>query len=84
MVKIFCPLCEWRPRPFDRWYCLPGCGTSWNTFATHGVCPHCGFQWSSTQCLACHKWSPHDEWYHEEVPEEVAVTEEAAAELVGV
>jgi hypothetical protein len=44
--------------------CVPGCGTSWNTFWTHAVCPGCSHQWQHTQCLACHALSPHKDWYH--------------------
>jgi predicted amidophosphoribosyltransferase len=43
---------------------MPGCGTQWNTFWTHGVCPGCGHAWQDTQCLACLKMSPHRAWYH--------------------
>lgn len=36
----------------------------WNTFDTRGVCPNCDKQWKDTQCLECHRWSPHEDWYH--------------------
>jgi hypothetical protein len=81
-MKIFCPLCEWRPRPIDRWVCSPGCGTWWNTFETRARCPGCGKQWRETDCHACHRWSLHDDWYHEEEPDQETV-DESAAELVG-
>jgi hypothetical protein len=69
--RIRCPLCRWQPAPSDRWCCggeeppemFAGCGTVWNTFETHGRCPGCDHQWRSTSCLACHRWSPHEEWY---------------------
>jgi len=36
----------------------------WNTFWTHGLCPGCSHFWLDTQCLACHRISPHKAWYH--------------------
>jgi len=62
--EIYCPECEWRPGPDDRWSCLPGCGTSWNTFWTGGLCPGCQYKWLKTQCLACGVVSLHKHWYH--------------------
>ena len=44
-----------------------GCGTAWNTFERRGVCPGCRHRWRWTSCLACAKWSRHDEWYAEDV-----------------
>ena len=64
-VEIFCPKCKWRPNPASRWTCKPACGNSWNTFETGGICPACGHAWAETQCLKCHQFSPHQEWYHE-------------------
>ena len=61
--RIRCPLCNWSPSSRDRWLCT--CGHSWNTFDTGGVCPACLFQWASTQCLACGRWSPHSAWYEQ-------------------
>jgi hypothetical protein len=58
---IRCPLCGWTPAAEDRWMCR--CRHSWNTFDTGGVCPGCLFQWANTQCLACHGWSLHSDWY---------------------
>ncbi len=71
---IRCPLCQWRPKASNRWYCAPnrhpegfsgGCGMVWNTFTTRGVCPGCGHQWRWTTCLHCHRWSRHEDWYAE-------------------
>jgi hypothetical protein len=42
-----------------------GCGTTWNTFTTRGLCPGCGHQWRWTTCLACHGWSRHEDWYEQ-------------------
>ena len=58
---VRCPLCGWTPAEKDRWACR--CLHSWNTFDTGGVCPNCLYQWAYTQCLACHGWSLHSEWY---------------------
>jgi hypothetical protein len=70
--KIRCPLCQWQPSPSSTWSCygrntpeppFAWCGTSWNTFTTHGRCPGCQHQWQWTSCLRCHGWSLHDDWY---------------------
>jgi hypothetical protein len=70
--RIRCPVCEWKPARSSKWYCgacpdpegfLAGCGTSWNTFDTHGLCPGCRHQWRWTSCLACGAWSLHLDWY---------------------
>lgn len=73
--RIRCPLCKWQPNSSCRWYCgdcehpenFPkGCGTYWNTFETHGLCPGCLHQWHWTSCLACGEWSLHVDWYENE------------------
>ena len=76
---IWCPSCEYRPKAEDRWQCTPSCGTVWNTFWTRGVCPGCGVTWPKTQCLACHVFSPHEDWYHDREPGQGA-TQPAGAE----
>jgi hypothetical protein len=58
---IQCPKCHWKPGKHDRWMC--SCRHVWNTFDTGGVCPACLKQWMETQCLACHKFSAHSDWY---------------------
>lgn len=63
---IRCPKCAWRPGKHDRWVC--GCGHQWNTFDTRGICPACDAAWRDTQCLRCHAWSLHDDWYDTEPP----------------
>lgn len=74
--KVRCPACGWQPATSSRWFCAdtaapeffsPGCGTSWNTFSTRGLCPGCSHQWTWTACLQCAGWSKHHEWY---VPED--------------
>jgi hypothetical protein len=73
--RIRCPLCLWQPNALSRWYCadceypeyfFAGCGTNWNTFATRGRCPGCGYQWRWTSCLRCARWSRHQDWYKKE------------------
>lgn len=86
-VKIYCPVCAWRPQAHHRWMCDLLCGTSWNTFETRGRCPGCQKQWRVTQCLSCNVYSPHDEWYHEETPlaaDRAADAREREEELAGV
>ena len=73
-MKIYCPKCEWQPGAGDRWYC--SCGHAWNTFDTQGRCPKCGKVWLDTQCLACHKWSKHHDWYHDLPPVDADVVQE--------
>jgi hypothetical protein len=68
--EIWCPKCGWRPRAEDRWICMPGCDTSWNTFWTAGLCPGCMHRWHNTQCLVCTRISPHRDWYHWPQPSE--------------
>jgi len=61
-LQILCPKCTYEPKQTDRWQCT--CGHIWNTFDTAAKCPACGYQWKDTACPACHKWSPHIDWYH--------------------
>ena len=65
-TKIFCPRCSWAPTPLDRWICLPGCHTVWNTFETNAWCPGCQMRWQVTWCHACGLGSPHEDWYHDD------------------
>jgi hypothetical protein len=59
--RIRCPRCAWEPERDSTWMC--SCLHLWNTFDTGGTCPRCGRQWLETQCLRCHQWSPHRDWY---------------------
>jgi hypothetical protein len=72
--RIRCPACGWQPPASSLWSCLPtgfpehftgGCGTSWNTISTRGLCPGCRHQWRWTRCFECRQWSLHDDWYVE-------------------
>ena len=74
--RIRCPLCKWQPNASCRWYCgdceypeffFDGCGASWNTFETRGLCPGCFHQWRWTSCLSCGEWSLHEDWYEKEI-----------------
>src|SRR5262245_34939810 len=60
---IRCPACHWQPEKHSRWLCEPGCGHSWNTFDTRGLCPGCAKKWFHTACLECATWSAHEAWY---------------------
>ena len=67
-MRIYCPKCGYEPPPQARWVCHPdGCGHVWNTFATHGICPRCKKMWPLTSCPRCQQWSPHDNWYHDDI-----------------
>ncbi len=62
--QIRCPLCGWQPDGKPHWTC-EDCSTHFDTFKTHAHCPNssCGKSWSDTQCISCHKMSPHGDWY---------------------
>jgi Zn-dependent protease len=61
-----CPSCNTAPPIGEFWRCGK-CGGQFDTFLTQGVCPHCGTQFNTTQCLDCGvsspiaAWSPHVE-----------------------
>ncbi len=84
-TRIYCPRCDWKPSAGDRWMCVPGCHTVWNTFETRARCPGCSKQWRITVCLACLVNSLHEHWYHDEQQDadrDVAA-KEREGELVG-
>ncbi len=56
-----CPSCKTSPPIGELWRCGK-CGGKFDTFQTQGVCPHCGTQFSATQCLDCGTSSPISEW----------------------
>ena len=71
-AKIRCPLCKWQPEHRHTWSCTSmgppenfsgGCGHSWNTFDTAGLCPGCNHQWRHTTCFSCGKTTRHPDWY---------------------
>jgi Zn-dependent protease len=47
-----CPSCASVPPTGPFWIC-GRCRKSFDTFATGGVCPHCGAQYTLTRCLEC-------------------------------
>jgi Zn-dependent protease len=57
-----CPACKNAPPMGDLWRCS-NCTNSFDTFATHGVCPTCAAQSAATRCLDCGQMSPIDQWY---------------------
>ena len=59
--RVRCPKCAWEPSRGDLWMCF--CLYAWHTFDTFGVCPACDQRHAETQCLQCHDWSPHPDWY---------------------
>jgi Zn-dependent protease len=56
-----CPSCKTAPPLGELWRCGK-CGKAFDTFLTHGTCPHCGTQFSATQCLDCGTSRPISEW----------------------
>jgi Zn-dependent protease len=56
-----CPECKTAPPIGAIWRCGK-CGSPFDTFATLGVCPHCGTQFNATQCLDCGSMRPISEW----------------------
>jgi len=64
--RIRCPICGWQPDGKPYWACEK-CLTTFDTFKTHAHCPNptCGNSWHYTQCIACHKQSPHEKWYED-------------------
>jgi Zn-dependent protease len=57
-----CPVCRTAPPLGNLWRCS-NCGTGFDTFATHGVCPNCASQFAATRCLDCGRMSPINQWY---------------------
>jgi Zn-dependent protease len=56
-----CPSCRTAPPVGAYWKC-GRCGQPFDTFATRGVCPHCGAQYANTMCLDCQEMRPMNEW----------------------
>ncbi len=57
-----CPACQTPPPMADLWSCSK-CGTAFDIFATHGVCPNCSSQFGAIRCFECGQMSPIDHWY---------------------
>jgi len=56
-----CPSCRTAPPLGEFWRC-GNCGKGFDTFLTGSICPHCGAQYSTTQCLDCGTSRPLSEW----------------------
>lgn len=56
-----CPSCHTAPPLGERWRCGK-CGNAFDMFLTRELCPHCGTQFNTTQCLDCGVSSPISEW----------------------
>jgi Zn-dependent protease len=56
-----CPSCKMSPPIGDYWRCGQ-CQQPFDTFQTHGVCPHCATRYESTKCLDCGASHPMAEW----------------------
>jgi len=56
-----CPECRQAPIIGPLWRC-DKCQQRFDTFATGGVCPHCGAQFAVTRCPECGRAHPFSEW----------------------
>jgi len=56
-----CPSCRTSPPVGDYWKCSK-CETSFDTFASQGVCPNCSAQFAKTGCLDCRAKNPISDW----------------------
>lgn len=60
-TDLKCPSCGAAPPAGD--YCkCPGCGTTFDIYATGGRCPQCRQTFSETPCLLCGKTHPRAAW----------------------
>ena len=58
-----CPSCRTPPPVGPFWRCGK-CRQPFDTFATHGLCPHCGTEYVATSCPECGSLRPIIEWEH--------------------
>lgn len=56
-----CPACQAVPPLGELWRCGK-CGGRFDTFLNRATCPHCGTQYSATQCLDCGNSAPFEMW----------------------
>jgi len=56
-----CPNCKTVPPQGAFWMCGK-CRKPFDTFATQGVCPNCGIQYTATSCPECGTLRPFSEW----------------------
>jgi Zn-dependent protease len=58
---LACPSCKNAPPAGEFWRCGK-CGKAFDIFQSQGACPHCGTQYSVTQCLDCGASNPVGGW----------------------
>jgi Zn-dependent protease len=63
---VACPSCGAAPPVGDFWLCP--CRKRFDTFATHGVCPHCGRTFGVMACGECQRPSPYEAYYSPTTP----------------
>jgi Zn-dependent protease len=56
-----CPSCRTAPPVGAYWKCGK-CQQTFDTFETHGLCPHCSTQYVTTMCLDCQEQRPMNDW----------------------
>jgi DNA-directed RNA polymerase subunit RPC12/RpoP len=56
-----CPSCRTAPLAGAYWKC-DECKEAFDTFATRGVCPHCGHEHARTICIDCQELNPMSQW----------------------
>lgn len=56
-----CPNCKTVPPIGNFWRCGK-CQQPFDTFATHGICPHCATEYTATSCPECGTLQPFSEW----------------------
>ena len=56
-----CPSCRTAPPLGAFWRC-GNCQQPFDTFESHGVCPHCSAQYATVMCLDCREQRPMGEW----------------------
>jgi len=56
-----CPSCKVAP-PVGAIWCCGKCRRAFDTFETHGICPHCGTEFAATSCPECGSLRPISEW----------------------
>jgi hypothetical protein len=56
-----CPSCGATPILGNYWTC-GHCGTPFDPFTHHGVCPNCASRFDTIRCLECYRASPVSAW----------------------
>ena len=63
-----CPSCDAHPLQGDFWQCNQ-CGTRFDTFVSHGICPACSERFFKTTCPECLQTHHVDDWFDPSEPE---------------